>query len=200
MTMLVQHSGKMTFHTASAGFTLVELMVVVVVIGILAGLGIPYYSSYVYASRVKQAVPLLNKISDKERIYYNRMGTWFGSITEDTLHSNLGIDLTAAGDFCFVVSCQVATNCTGGAAVGPAFAATGNTPSFQVVAYLRNKAADYYTAGNRASCLVTTGKSGPMGWATTGQSVVLSYPPPADGWVSGLLWRNGMSFTNALAN
>lgn len=54
----------------SAGFTLIELMVVVAVIAILAAIAIPSYSRYVYRARRIDGQQLLLKIATAEERYY----------------------------------------------------------------------------------------------------------------------------------
>lgn len=52
------------------GFTLIELMIVVTVIGVLAAVAIPAYSRYVKRSRTAEALTNIRKIYDGEMAYY----------------------------------------------------------------------------------------------------------------------------------
>ncbi|HHC11102.1 MAG TPA: prepilin-type N-terminal cleavage/methylation domain-containing protein, partial [Campylobacterales bacterium] len=52
------------------GFTLVEMMIVVAIIAILAGVAIPQYTKYVRKSEAVEAVGFLKQIVDAESTYY----------------------------------------------------------------------------------------------------------------------------------
>lgn len=63
-------------HLRTAGFTLIELMIGIVIVGVLAGLAIPSFKSYVYRSRVSEAVTVLNEIKSRQEAYRSRFGNY----------------------------------------------------------------------------------------------------------------------------
>jgi len=58
------------------GFTLIELMIVVAIIGILASIAIPAYNDYIARAQVSEAVSLLDGAKTPSAEYYSDRGTW----------------------------------------------------------------------------------------------------------------------------
>lgn len=59
-----------------AGFSLVELMVVVSIIGVLAAVAIPSFTAYVYRSRVSEATTFLAEIRQRQESYRAEFGQY----------------------------------------------------------------------------------------------------------------------------
>ncbi len=75
------------------GFTLIEILVVVLIIGILAAIAVPQYQKAVQLSRVKTALPILRSIYDAKEIYYLSHGHYTGDLDElDIKVDNSGKD------------------------------------------------------------------------------------------------------------
>ncbi|HOJ39524.1 MAG TPA: prepilin-type N-terminal cleavage/methylation domain-containing protein, partial [bacterium] len=64
------------------GFTLIELMVVVIIVGILAAVAIPLYRANVRKSMASEGAALLGAVLTAERTYYAEHGTYTTSITD----------------------------------------------------------------------------------------------------------------------
>ncbi len=58
------------------GFTLIELMIVVAIIGILASLAIPAYQSYTIRSQVAEGLNLSGPLKNAVANFYNENGTF----------------------------------------------------------------------------------------------------------------------------
>ncbi len=58
------------------GFTITELMIAVVIIGVLAAIAIPTFTSYIYKSRVTEATSFLTKIKARQEAYRNEFGQY----------------------------------------------------------------------------------------------------------------------------
>ena len=63
------------------GFTLLELLMVIIVVGILASLAIPQYQSFVEKSRTTEAVNMIAAIKSAQMLFKLEDGTNFASST-----------------------------------------------------------------------------------------------------------------------
>jgi type IV pilus assembly protein PilA len=64
------------------GFTLIELMIVVAIIGILAAVALPAYQDYIARSQVSEAVSLTTGAKTPIAEYYNEKGMWPTAATD----------------------------------------------------------------------------------------------------------------------
>jgi prepilin-type N-terminal cleavage/methylation domain-containing protein len=66
----------MMFLQRKNGFTLIELMVVVVIIGVLASVAVPLYTRTIKNSRTAEATVRLSAIMKAAKVYYLQHGRW----------------------------------------------------------------------------------------------------------------------------
>ncbi len=72
----------------SAGFTLIEILITIVIVAILAAIGYPIYTSYVRNSRRTAAVTALQRAATAEEKYYATHNAYASSLTALNYESN----------------------------------------------------------------------------------------------------------------
>ncbi|WP_329416949.1 type IV pilin protein [Acinetobacter indicus] len=73
------------FHTSSAGFTLLELMVAVIILAILAAIAMPMYSNYITKAKARSAQSDLVALSVVMESLYQRNLKYVDSAGEQTV-------------------------------------------------------------------------------------------------------------------
>jgi type IV pilus assembly protein PilA len=76
------------------GFTLIELMIVVAIIGILAAIAIPAYQDYTIRAQVTEGATLMDGVKVAMEDYYAEHGSWPTSLTASD--AALGLNFTGA--------------------------------------------------------------------------------------------------------
>ncbi|MHB8744283.1 MAG: pilin [Sulfuricaulis sp.] len=89
------------------GFTLIELMIVVAIIGILAAIAVPAYQDYTIRSRVSEAASLAAAVRTAIDVAYSQ-GSTLGVMP--TTAATLGISLPTSYSGKYVQSVSVASN------------------------------------------------------------------------------------------
>ncbi|MCD6204289.1 MAG: prepilin-type N-terminal cleavage/methylation domain-containing protein [Candidatus Marinimicrobia bacterium] len=74
-----------------SGFTLVELMIVIVIVGILAAVAVPIYQGNIAKAKMTECDAALGTIRTAERVYYAENSTYTSSLSDLGLSNN---DLT----------------------------------------------------------------------------------------------------------
>jgi len=78
-----------------AGFTLIELMIVVAIIGILAAIAIPSYQDYTARAQVTEAINLVGQFKTSVAETYSAKGDLTGTTTADLGGTTAGKYVTA---------------------------------------------------------------------------------------------------------
>lgn len=90
------------FSKSKLGFTMIELMVVVIIVGVLAAIAIPIYTDYIRKARVSEANARFGDLLTAAKAYAQEFNDGDGSVDWPPVGDNNYIgDLTASNNFTF---------------------------------------------------------------------------------------------------
>lgn len=143
-------------RNARAGFTLIELMIVVAIIAILAAIALPIYQDYVTRSKITEATNNLSAYRVAMEQYYQDNRTYGGG-------GNCGASLTAVNNIShyFTLTCTPAGSATAASPQSYVATETGNAGSAvsgftYTIDNANNKTSTVSTAwGGSKSCWIT---------------------------------------------
>jgi len=142
--------------TDQAGFTLIELMIVVAIIGILAAIAIPQYNSYVGRSQVAEGLALAGSVKTAVAEYYQSNGSW------PSTNAIAGAPATIEGKYTATVAASV----------------SGTDPT--VITITTKNAAPVTTdIRNKTITLTAAAGTGTITWTCDGGSISDSFLPAA---------------------
>lgn len=88
---MLEKGGIMAKRKGMRGFTLVELVVVMIIVGILAIISVPMYRNYVQRARSSEGRALVGSIASAERVFFTEFGS-FLAVANTNLNATLGVD------------------------------------------------------------------------------------------------------------
>ena len=148
----------MMLKQVQKGFTLIELMIVVAIIGILAAIAIPAYSDYITRAQVTEAVELLGGLKTPLAEFGADKGTW-PLLTSSTTPTSAEIGATLTGKYSIITTGAI----------------SGTYPNGSVTATMtQGKAA----VGSTNTIVLSTSDGGGL-WSCSTGTVITKFRPAA---------------------
>jgi prepilin-type N-terminal cleavage/methylation domain-containing protein len=125
------------------GFTLIELVIVIVIVGILASVSVPIYRGYTRKAMASEAIALAASVASAEKVYFAEHNGYVNVASGSTGDANIPVSavgnkyfnaysVTNAGATSFVVTVNALTS---GDASGITYTFTGNSGSGPTTAF-----------------------------------------------------------------
>ncbi len=138
------------------GFTLIELMIVVAIIGILAAIAIPQYNSYVGRAQIAEGLSLAGSVKTGVAEYFQSNGSW-----PDT-NAKAGAPTTISGKYTLTVAAS----------------ATGTNPTVITIT-TRDAAPVSSDIRNKTITLTAASGSGAITWTCDAGTISDNFLPGA---------------------
>ena len=143
-------------NTMQKGFTLIELMIVVAIIGILAAIAIPAYQDYITRSQVSEAVTLGGGLKAPLAEYGADKNAWPSALVAPTVTPTAGqVNATLGGQYADVTT-----------------SLTGTYPAGTVTVTMK-------TGKASGTTILFATADGGSSWTCTGGSIDAKYRPNA---------------------
>lgn len=103
------------FHNRQKGFTLIELMIVVVIIGILAALAVPRFMTATTKSKQSEVKGILKQVYTMERTYRQQNNTYWGQGSNANAgapngFAPIGVEVPTTAIYSYTITTATATN------------------------------------------------------------------------------------------
>ena len=114
------------------GFTLIEMMVVIILVAALAAIAVPLYTQYLQQARTAEATGMVGAIVASEKTYNVKNATFVNAADNATIKATLGVNLDDAKYFSYSVT---GASATAGVVTATGLAAAGSDLSTKTITY-----------------------------------------------------------------